>query len=63
MNQIGENGKKPRFGPEFGPFGPNSDCQFFFSPKKIWLYQLLDVMVSFHQAQHQKKLITDLEKI
>ena len=58
MNQIGENGKTPRFGPEFGPFGPNSDCQFFFSPQKIWLYQLLDVMVSFHQAQHQKKLIT-----
>ena len=26
--------KKPRFGPEFGPFGPNSDCQFFFFPKK-----------------------------
>ena len=35
MNQKGENGKKPRFGPEFGPFGPNSDCQFFFFFKNL----------------------------
>ena len=30
MNQTSENGKKPSFGPDFGPFGPNSDCHFFF---------------------------------
>ena len=23
MNQIWENSKKPKFGPDFGPFGPN----------------------------------------
>ena len=23
MNQTRENGKKPNFGPNFGPFGPN----------------------------------------
>ena len=27
MNQTWENGKKPSFGPDVGPFGPN------FSPK------------------------------
>ena len=27
--------KKTSFGPDFSPFGANSDCQFFFS--KIWL--------------------------
>ena len=30
MNQTRENGKKPNFGPDFGPFGPNSGCQIFF---------------------------------
>ena len=35
MNQTWENGKKPSFGPDFGPFGLNSSCQFFFS--EIWL--------------------------
>ena len=30
MNQTWENGKKPCFGPDFGPFAPNSDHQSFF---------------------------------
>ena len=30
MNQTWEIGKKSSFGPDFGPFGPNSDHQFFF---------------------------------
>ena len=30
MNQTWENGKKPSFEPDFGPYGPNSGCQFFF---------------------------------
>ena len=46
MNQILENGKKPSFGPDFGPFGPNLCQQFFFS--KIWSYQSLDTMASYH---------------
>ena len=29
MNQTGENSKKPSFGPNFGPFGPNLGHQFF----------------------------------
>ena len=33
INQTWENGKKPNFGPDFGPLGPDSDRQillFFF---------------------------------
>ena len=30
MKQTGENGKKPNFGPNFDPFGPNLGFQFFF---------------------------------
>ena len=33
MNQTWENGKKPSFGPDFGPFGPNPCCQNFFFKK------------------------------
>ena len=50
-----ENGKKPCFRPDFGPFDPNSSCQFFFP--KIWLCQSLNVMVSYHHVQYQKKLM------
>ena len=39
MNQIWENGKKPSFGPDFGPLLPK-----FVPPKKIlWILPLLDV--------------------
>ena len=31
MNQTGENGKKPCFGQDCGPFGPNLGHHFFFS--------------------------------
>ena len=51
MNQTWENGKKP----SSGPFGPNSDRQFFFS--KIWLRQSLDIMANYHHVQVQKKLM------
>ena len=30
MNKTLENGKKPSFGPDFGPCGPNSGRQFYF---------------------------------
>ena len=53
MNQTWETGEKPSFAPDFGPFGPNLDCQFFFS--NIWLPQSLDIMVSFQHVQYQKK--------
>ena len=54
MNQTWENGKKSSFGPDFGPFGPNSGHKFFFS--KIWLCQLA-IMVSYH-VEYQEKLMT-----
>ena len=31
ISQTGKNCKKTSFGPDFGLFGPNSGCQFFFS--------------------------------
>ena len=55
MNQTCENGKKSSFGPKFGRSGPNSGRQIFFS--KIWLRQSLDIMVSYHYVQYQKKLM------
>ena len=55
MNQTWENDKKSSFGPNFGPFGPNLGRQIFFS--KILLCQSLDVIVSYHHVQYQKKLI------
>ena len=50
---VQENGKKPNFGPNFGPFGPNSGCHNLSS--KIWLCQSLDIMLSYHHVQYQKK--------
>ena len=50
-----KNGEKPHFGPNLGSYGPKSDCQYFFS--KTWLHQSLDIMVSYHHLQYQKKLM------
>ena len=47
--------QKTSFGPNFGPFGPNS-CRQSFLPK-IWLCQSLDIIVSYHHVQYQKKLM------
>ena len=55
MIQIQENGEKSHFGSDLGPLGPNSVRQDFFS--KIWLRQLLDIMVSYYHVQCQKKLV------
>ena len=55
INQTSENDKKPNFGPDFGPLGSNSDCQFFFF--LIWLRQPLDIIVSYHHVQYQKNLM------
>ena len=43
------------FEPNFGVFGPNLGHHFISS--KVWLHQSLDVMVSYHHVQYQKKLI------
>ena len=48
-----ENGEKRHFGPDLGLLGPNLGCEIFFS--KIGLPQSLDIMVSYHHVQYQKK--------
>ena len=38
MNKTWENGKKASFGPDFGPFGPKSGCQFLiFFQKSVFV--------------------------
>ena len=55
MNKTQENSSKPHFGPDLGPFVPNSGCKICFS--KIWLRQSLDIVVNYHHVQYQKKLM------
>ena len=55
MIQTQKNGEKPHFGPPLDPLDSNLDRQIFFS--KIWLRQSLDIMVSYHHVQYQKKLM------
>ena len=52
VNQTWENDKKPNFRSNFGLY---FDHQILFS--KISLRQSLDIMVSYHHVQYQKKLI------
>ena len=40
MNQTWENGKKPNFGPDFGPFSPKFGSQKNF----LWVLPLVDVI-------------------
>ena len=54
MVQTQENGKKTHFGSNLGPLATNLDRNFF---SKIWLRQSLDIMVSYHHVQYQKKLM------
>ena len=54
MHQTRENGEKPNFGPDLGPLDLNSGRQFF---SKVWLCQSLDIMVSYHHVQYQKKIM------
>ena len=64
INQTWENDKKPSSRPNIDLFGPNSGPQIFFL--KIWLFQSLDIMVSYHpveimisyyREQYQKQLM------
>ena len=55
MKQTGKNDKKPSFGSNFGQLGPNLGGQNFLY--KIWPQQSLDIMVSYHHVQYQKKLM------
>ena len=55
VNQIWNNGKKPSFRSDSGPFDPNLAQQIFFFKK--WLYQSLYTMVNYHHVQYQKNLM------
>ena len=37
--------------------GQNSGCRLFFSFSNIWLPQSLDIIVSYHHVQYQKKIM------
>ena len=50
-----QNGEKPHFVFDLGSLDPNSGRQNFLS--KIWLFQSLDVIVSYHCVKHKKKLM------
>ena len=57
ITQTWENGKKPIFRPNFGPFGPkNFFCGFY-------LHEKLDIVASYCCMQFQEKLWTKLEKM
>ena len=53
IKKTWEYGKKLSFGPDFVTFGPILDPQKIF--QNIWLNQSLDIMVSYHHVQYQKK--------
>ena len=58
MFQTQENGKKPHFVSDLGPLDSKSDhhfSSFFFFFPEIWLFRSLDIMVSYHHVQYQKK--------
>ena len=65
MNQTWENGKKPSFEPDFGPYGPNSGCQFFFFFFKtlapLTHGQLSSCTISEKMIQSWENLVTDGE--
>ena len=55
MIQTQENDEKPHFGSDLGLLCPNLGCEIHFS--NTWLRQTLDIMVSYHHVQYQKKLM------
>ena len=55
MNQTRENGKKPSFRTNFGPFGPNLGPKNFFH--RLYLYYMLEIVASYHCMKFQGKLM------
>ena len=54
MNKTWENGKKPSFKPNFGPFGPYSGRQFFFQNLTLSVTRYYNY---HHYVRYQKSLI------
>ena len=75
MNQTGENGKKPNFGPNFGLFGPNLGPKFFFvcsnsttlldvrHCRKLSSYAISRKTSDPNSRKWQKNLILDLIRL
>ena len=64
MIQTQENGKKASFWDWFWPIGPKfGQPNFFFFFSKIWLRKSLDIMVSYHHVEYQKKTNDPLQKM
>ena len=60
MNQTCENGKKPSFDPNFGPFDSNLDPQFFFNFLffllcGFCLYQMLNILSNWNKLEKMTK--------
>ena len=56
INQTWKNGKKNFFWAQFWPIWHKFGPPMFFS-SRIWLRQSLEIVVSFHHVQFQKKLM------
>ena len=57
MIQTQENGGKLHFEPDLGPLGLVKFALRIYFFLEIWLRQSLDIMVSYHHVQYQKKLM------
>ena len=60
-NQTQENGKKTNFGPHLGSFDQNlppppKKKTFFW--RGAYLYQMIDIVASYHCMQFQRKVMT-----
>ena len=59
MNQTWENGKKPSFEQNFGPFGQIWAAKNF---SQILLHQSLDIMISYHHVLLSGKIYDPILK-
>ena len=54
MDQTWKNDKKTNFGPDFSPFGPNLNPQFFFL--QVLPQLVVDIVSNYHPMQFKEKL-------
>ena len=54
ITRLEKMAKKTNFGADFGLFGPNLDPKNF---HWFYLFQMLDIVASYHRIQCQEKLL------